>query len=1828
MARKKHGSSSLILEELEPRLLFSADGAEALAADAAQEQTYEEPVILVEENTAHDTIIIEAPEPAAGTEAAASSDIAADQTTPADEPFAESAENENNTPLSDPIASPMEDADQGTTLDSTQTDNLTDDDTSLVEGGVSATPDARHELILVNDNVRDSEQLVTEITGDDETNIEVIILDTQQDGITQVNEIFADRQDLDAVHVITHGRDGYLAVGNDWLNTADLTDNSESISTWGEALGEDGDILLYGCSIAAGDSGANFIQTLAQVTDADVAASDDPTGHSALGGDWELEYSVGTIETVSPLSADIELTWEQVLAATVGDNFDSVSYDNNDGTVSWNNDWQEIGESDGANDGNVTIYTSSKYGDESVLSIYREDMGVWREANLSGATSATLSFDWAMYKVDSEDTFSLEISTDGGNNWNLIDTISGPLNHSSFQTANYDITAFIDNDTRIKFEASNFDNNDEFFLNNILIDFNASIITVTTTDDKDDGDTDNIGDLIADPGDDGHISLREAITAANNTSGTDRIQFDIDGEGPHTITLDQENGALPFIDETIIIDGTSEPDYVDAPVIQIDGTDLSAQSGNNYDCLRLDTGSGGSIIRGLSITGFNDDGNYGNALDIRTDNNLIVGNYLGIAPDGTTVDGNRIGIILHNGADDNTVGGTANSDKNIISGSLLAGIHIIDSETSGNRIIGNDIGLDATGIQVTSGDIGIELLKDTSGNIIGGDAADEGNRITGHRVGIVVNSDTNPALNNAILGNAIYDNREMAIDLNDDGITVNDSGDSDSGPNDQLNFPVITTIAQNGADLDVSFHLEAPAGDYRIELFDNANGIDGTGLGEGQTFLGAVTITSNGNGFELFNETLTDVTASDLTTVAATATEYFGGTSYGSTSEFGPAATASLTLDAVKDTYINEGSNQDNYGTSTSLLIDKDTGELGKSRILLQFDLSTIPANATITSATLQLNATGNEGFAINVYEVTEQWQEGAGGGDNGTANWDERLPDTPWDTSDDLTHGGVDKNKIVATLDTPTAGLHSWDITTLAQDWYTGDLTNYGLMLASPDGGSGTANYESRETNNRPQLIISYTTDVNTAPSLDTGPTLALDTIVQDSGSPSGKVGTLVANLVDLQGDGGLDNVTDPDGGALDGLALTSTDNNNGTWHFTTDDGSTWDPVGTVNENNALLLAANGQTRLYFEADPGFNGILASAITFRAWDRTSGTNGGTANVTVAGGTTAFSTAQDTAAITVELLGNSLPTTSGITDVTVAEDAADSVIDLFAAFADAEDLDADLTYTIENNTNPTLLDTTAIDGALGTLTLGYASQQNGSTNITLRATDRGGMFVETTFTVAVNPVNDAPIITSSAAVTITENTALATTVTATDSDLPSDTLSFVLNGGPDADLFSIDSSTGALSFMMAPDAESPTDANEDGVYELGVQVHDGKGGVDGQVITVTVTDANEAPLALDDAAITTVGNPIVTASVLTNDDQGDGLTGLTAYDSISAQGGTVTYNNDGTFTYTPAADFTGNDTFNYTITDIGGETSSAAVTVTVNSIATKPTVVVPPPELEPELTESVDTEQSERIAEEPVADQTTPVEEVVDVPDDTTPIVQSVEEEQNIDTDITSIATEETNTAPSVVADKSKQPSAKNDPKAPAPAAGPVESEQNVDPLLSETRHGQDRESSRAPQANQLQSDLSRSQVVKQKIDLSSSPTALLLKKFLDQMTFNSDIEYAAAVEQLREALDEFKQEAETEAHYYKTVVGSAIAVSTGLSVGYVVWLIRGGMLLSSVLFSMPAWQLADPLPLLAHARNEKGEDDEDLEKIIRDGSRSAGKGNKNTAKANSAPTA
>ena len=274
--------------------------------------------------------------------------------------------------------------------------------------------------------------------------------------------------------------------------------------------------------------------------------------------------------------------------------------------------------------------------------------------------------------------------------------------------------------------------------NNDTSEFSAAILAyselvVTTTEDNVDGTTTNVSTLIAHPGSDGRISLREAIAATNATAPLNIIRFGIPPAGPKTIVL---GSALPAIASPVTIDGTTQPGWTNAapfaPVIELHATSAG-------DGLQLNAGASGSTIRGLCI---NRAAANGNAIFIdESSNNIIAGNFLGTNLAGTAPGpGNFFGVaIFGNGANNNRIGGIAAADRNIISANIEGLlIHTTAGTIANNLVQGNYIGTDVNGTAgLGNTNQGIEIRTSSGGEsitntTIGGIAPGAGNVISGN----------------------------------------------------------------------------------------------------------------------------------------------------------------------------------------------------------------------------------------------------------------------------------------------------------------------------------------------------------------------------------------------------------------------------------------------------------------------------------------------------------------------------------------------------------------------------------------------------------------------------------------------------------------------------------------------------------------------------------------------------------------------------------------------------------------------------------------------------------------------------------------------------------------------------------------------------------------------------------------------------------------------------------------------------------------------------------------------------------------------------------------
>ena len=200
------------------------------------------------------------------------------------------------------------------------------EDTSAQQMQVAVT----HEVIFVDTDTDDYQQLVDDLTNNsgEYRQFDVFILDNTRDGVEQISEVLAGYSNLDAVHIFSHGGDGSIDLGNSRLDSDALNASAAEIGGWASAFSETGDFLIYGCNLAASADGQSFVDSLASITGADVAASDDLTGSASLGGDWDLEYHHGNIESAVALSAEAQQNWTHVLDVTV----DATSTGTTEGT--------------------------------------------------------------------------------------------------------------------------------------------------------------------------------------------------------------------------------------------------------------------------------------------------------------------------------------------------------------------------------------------------------------------------------------------------------------------------------------------------------------------------------------------------------------------------------------------------------------------------------------------------------------------------------------------------------------------------------------------------------------------------------------------------------------------------------------------------------------------------------------------------------------------------------------------------------------------------------------------------------------------------------------------------------------------------------------------------------------------------------------------------------------------------------------------------------------------------------------------------------------------------------------------------------------------------------------------------------------------------------------------------------------------------------------------------------------------------------------------------------------------------------------------------------
>jgi hypothetical protein len=302
--------------------------------------------------------------------------------------------------------------------------------------------------------------------------------------------------------------------------------------------------------------------------------------------------------------------------------------------------------------------------------------------------------------------------------------------------------------------------------------------------------------------------------------------------------------------------------YVDGASYHTIGGSLAAGTGN--------------LISGHQSCGigFGIETNTGTDPWIYPSNITITGNRIGTNAAGTAAIGNGCGVSPI--GENVVIGGTAPGQGNLISGNI-SGVSLNGPSTVGTRVEGNLIGTDISGIgPLGNTGSGVVWVNGANGNTIGGTTAGAGNTIAynsvsgieayaGHLTSsgeLLGGSETNRAI-----GNSIYSNGELAIDLGRDGVSVNDAGLDDGILGNYQNYPELAMAAGGSASVAATLHSNANS-QFRAEFFSN-QACDPSGHGEGRVYLGAQTLTTDGSGTGV----VTFVTSASLGTyITATAT--------------------------------------------------------------------------------------------------------------------------------------------------------------------------------------------------------------------------------------------------------------------------------------------------------------------------------------------------------------------------------------------------------------------------------------------------------------------------------------------------------------------------------------------------------------------------------------------------------------------------------------------------------------------------------------------------------------------------------------------------------------------------------------------------------------------------------------------------------------------------------------------------------------------------------------------------------------------------------------------
>ena len=294
------------------------------------------------------------------------------------------------------------------------------DDAVAIDGGMAAADaDApQRDLVIINSSVQNKEQIV-EALGE---NTDVLYLEAGTDPLDAINDFLDANGDVkySAIHIVSHGNAGYFVLNGQIIDADAVMSDPASWANIGQHMTADGDIMIYGCNVAGSLDGEMLISNIANLTGADVAASVDDTG---VHGDWDLEYTVGTIDNPFLDASDYEYTLDSY----------TVSLENgtaaDEGSLAWALEQAQGGgdivltvdavvEGDFSLSGQLTLSSDGGTYSATISS------GAW---NFSGSTSGMGLGENTTLVVSSEASFNGNLRVQAGSTLNVAGKVSNSI---------------------------------------------------------------------------------------------------------------------------------------------------------------------------------------------------------------------------------------------------------------------------------------------------------------------------------------------------------------------------------------------------------------------------------------------------------------------------------------------------------------------------------------------------------------------------------------------------------------------------------------------------------------------------------------------------------------------------------------------------------------------------------------------------------------------------------------------------------------------------------------------------------------------------------------------------------------------------------------------------------------------------------------------------------------------------------------------------------------------------------------------------------------------------------------------------------------------------------------------------------------------------------------------------------------------------------------------------------------------------------------------------------------------------------------------------------